>query len=427
MELTCDRFANGGDAIGRDSTGRVVFVDGALPGERVEVTLTQEKKDFARGVTTSVLAPSPDRVIPPCTHVAQGCGGCSWQHVVPSAQLDAKRDLVIDALRRIGKLHEIDGQPINDRVRLGAALPIGKHRTSVRLAVVDGRAGYRKANSHDVVVIDSCLVADPVIEHIVTMGRFHNATEVSVRRSLGSGDVLVLVDPSAGGVDFSGLSLDVISPEQVIVVGVDEVDDLDVDDETFESLAITETVGTGNGSAVSFRISPQSFFQTRTDGANTLVAEVEAALDSFSDQHVLFDLYGGVGLFAATVGRRFKRVVTVEREGSSSADAFVNLRAQMNSTVVRGDVDRFDPSAHLFEGDRTLVVADPSRAGLGTPGVATVLACEPEGIVLISCDLASLGRDAKLLSDAGYQLKSSTVIDLFPHTPHVEVVTVFVP
>jgi 23S rRNA (uracil1939-C5)-methyltransferase len=426
MELTCDRFANGGDAIGRDSSGRVVFVDGAMPGERVEVTLMQEKKDFARGIASVVLTPSPNRVTPACAHVAQGCGGCSWQHIAPSAQLEAKRELVVDALRRIGKLHEIDGQPIDDLVRIGVTLPIGQHRTSVRLAVVDGRAGYRIANSHDVVVVDSCLVADPVIEHIVTMGRFHDATEVSVRRSLASGEVLVLVDPSAGGVDFSGLSLDVVSPEQVIVVGVDEVDDVDVDDEAFDSLSITETIAAGN-EPVTFRISPQSFFQTRTDGAHTLVAEVEASLDSFSDQHVLFDLYGGVGLFAATAGRRFKRVVTVEREGSSSADAFVNLRAQMNSTVVRADVDRFDPSAHLFEGDRTLVVADPSRAGLGTAGVATVLACEPEGIVLISCDLASLGRDAKLLSDAGYQLKSSTVIDLFPHTPHVEVVTVFVP
>jgi 23S rRNA (uracil1939-C5)-methyltransferase len=413
MELTCERFANGGDAIARHADGRVVFVEGALPGERVEVEVTQQKKDFARARVLQVLEPSNDRVVPSCEHVAQGCGGCAWQHVSISAQINAKRELVIDALKRIGKIYDVGGALVENLVRLGPSLDVGHHRTSVRVAIEGDRAGYRKAQSKTVVSVQSCLVADPVIEHILANGRFALANEVSIRRGLRTGQVLIVSDPTADGIDFSGLSLDVIDPSQVTLIGLDE---LPADVAMYEIVANEE-----------FRISADSFFQTRTDGAEALVAEVERVLDSYSDQHTFFDLYGGVGLFAATVGKRFDRVISVENNAPASLDAQENLRAHKNAIVIAEDVDRFDPTVYLLEADRCVVVADPARSGLGEGGVRTIAVSEPEVIVLISCEAASLGRDAFLLRDAGYQLAQSVVIDLFPHTPHVEVVSVFVP
>ncbi|MGH9156159.1 MAG: TRAM domain-containing protein, partial [Acidimicrobiales bacterium] len=130
-------MAAGGDALARHRDGRVVFVEGALPGERVVARLTEISRDYARAVAVEILEPSPDRVDPPCPALAAGCGGCTWQHVAPSAQIRLKAAIVTDALRRIGRLAE---PPVPQVVDLdGPAL-----RTTARLAVSpSGVAGHR--------------------------------------------------------------------------------------------------------------------------------------------------------------------------------------------------------------------------------------------------------------------------------------------
>ena len=191
----------------------------------------------------------------------------------------------------------------------------------------------------------------------------------------------------------------------------------------------------------SFEVSPASFFQTRPDGAERLVQVVGDALtESLPDRQAgaqaanrlrttLVDLYGGVGLFSATIGRRADRVVLVERSSSAVGDARRNLaRLRQTGTevdIIEADVDHWRPSP-AFSG-HVITIADPARGGLGRAGVATIVACRASKLVLISCDGASLGRDAALLIAHGYRLSGSTVVDLFPHTPHVEVVSVFDP
>ncbi|MGZ4708160.1 MAG: TRAM domain-containing protein, partial [Acidimicrobiales bacterium] len=142
VELTATALVAGGEAIARDDEGRVVFVRGALPGERVRVAVTERHKagtprSWARGRVEAVLDPSADRVEPPCPSVAAGCGGCDLQHASPAAQPALKASLVADALRRLGG---IDDPP----VVVGAALPAVGFRTTVRAAVVEGRAGFRR-------------------------------------------------------------------------------------------------------------------------------------------------------------------------------------------------------------------------------------------------------------------------------------------
>jgi 23S rRNA (uracil1939-C5)-methyltransferase len=164
-----------------------------------------------------------------------------------------------------------------------------------------------------------------------------------------------------------------------------------------------------------FRVSARSFFQARPDGAAALVDLVGRALAGAGDGP-LVDLYGGVGLFAATVGRG-RRVTVVERAASAVADARVNVPG---GRVLLLDVDQWRPS------HAAAVVADPSRHGLGKRGVAAVDASGATHLALVSCDPASFGRDARLLGAAGFAHEGSTLVDLFPHTPHVEVVTRFV-
>src|SRR5579871_5075154 len=140
----------GGNAIAHEDDGRVVLVEGALPGERVVVEPIEVKPDLVRGRVQQVLDPSADRIAPPCPYVAAGCGGCGWQHIRPEAQVAYKRDIVRDALRRIAR--------IETNLAPTVELPAVGYRTTVRALVVDGRAAFRKANSHDPVAVDTCLV-----------------------------------------------------------------------------------------------------------------------------------------------------------------------------------------------------------------------------------------------------------------------------
>jgi tRNA/tmRNA/rRNA uracil-C5-methylase (TrmA/RlmC/RlmD family) len=168
----------------------------------------------------------------------------------------------------------------------------------------------------------------------------------------------------------------------------------------------------------SWQISAESFFQTRADGVDALVAVVGAAAGELGDVTTAVDLYSGVGVFAGALAESGWSVTAVESSRSAVGDARVNL-AGLDVDVVRGDVTTRTP-AHA-----DLVIADPNRAGLGRTGVAVVVATAATRAVLVSCDAASLGRDAGLLREAGYNLTAVTPVDLFPHTAHVEVVSVF--
>ncbi len=393
VDLRIDRMAGGGEGVGRGPDGRAVFVGGTLPGERVSVELTEVKRRHARGHLVAIDDPSPDRREPPCPHVAEGCGGCDWQHVGPATQSALRLGLVVDALARIGR---IEAPPVEP----GVPLPTTATRTTLRAAVADGRAGFRRRRSHDVVVPGSCLIAHPLAEDLLVHGRFGAADEVTVRVGARTGERMVVVGPSAVGVEVA---------DDVIVVGRDELEQSDA--------VLHEEVGGRR-----WRVSPGSFSQASAEGADALVEEVDAAVDLLVAHGVptgrLVDLCAGVGLFAGTVGERFAHVVAVEPSPSAVADARANLDPAVE--VVAATMARWTPTG------ADIVVADPPRAGLEKAGVAAVAATGAVGVVLVSCDPGSLGRDARLLAEAGYRLVRSRVLDLFPQTSHVEVVSTFV-
>lgn len=387
VELRAERVAAGGDAIARADDGRVVFVEGALPGESVLAEVVEEKKGFLKAVAVEVLEPSPHRVAAPCPQLARGCGGCGWQHVDLPAQLDLKREIVVDALRRIGKLDD----PV---VVQGPVLPTGGHRTTVRLAVAAGRPGFRRHRSHDVVDVDSCLVAHPLLAELLVSSSFGEAAEVTLRCGARTGERLVLATPSADGV---------VVPDGVTLVGDDELRG------GRRAWFHEEVAGR------SWRISAHSFFQARPDGAEALVEVVRAAAEGAPGGRLL-DAYGGVGLFAGTIGAD-RPTTLVEWSSSSTSDAAVNVP---DAKVLRLDVARWRPSP------AALVVADPARDGLGKDAAAVLAATGATHLVLVSCDPASLGRDARLLAGYGFRHDGTTLVDLFPHTPHVEAVTRFI-
>ena len=186
--------AAGGEAVARDQAGRVVLVAGALPGETVDAEVTQMRTDYARAQLRAVVEASPDRVPPPCPHVARGCGGCGWQHISIAAQRRLKASVVVEALRRGGRLNE----PV---VSLGQELPAFGYRTILRLAVA-GRPSFRRYRANDLVEVDSCLVAHPLLAPLLTAGSFGAATEAVLRCGARTGELLAVLSPSAAGADL---------------------------------------------------------------------------------------------------------------------------------------------------------------------------------------------------------------------------------
>lgn len=391
QELRTTAIAVGGEAVAREASGRVVFVAGALPDETVLVELTDERKSFARGHVLEVVSRSPDRVLPPCPHVADGCGGCDWQHVAVDAQRRLRREQVADVLARQGGI-------VDPVVGPGEALAAERLRTTVRGTVgPDGRFAFRRRRSHDPVVVDSCLVAHPAVEAVIQESWFDEAAEVTIRVGARTGERLVLVGPTAVGSRV---------PAGVTLVGVDEL-------AAGRRAWFHEEVA-----GRTWRVSAGSFFQASPEGAEALVREVTAYVDRLAaDAERLVDLCCGVGLFAGTVGAG-RQVVGVERSASAVADARHNL-TEVQARLVKVPLGRWRPSR------AEVVVADPARSGLGKEGVAAVVGTGAAACVLVSCDPASLGRDARLLAAAGYVHEGSTVLDLFGHTGQIEVVSGF--
>jgi 23S rRNA (uracil1939-C5)-methyltransferase len=413
VTLRVDKVVAGGDGLARPDDGRVVFVPGALPGELVRATVAGAGRDFARAELVEVLEPHAARREPPCPYVAAGCGGCSWQHVDPAAQLDLKVGIVREALARTGRLPAAEVDP-------GRVLASEGFRTTLRLAVApDGRVGFRARGSHDVVPVERCLVAHPLLNEVLPGLRVTGPTGADA--ATGAPDP----DPRPSGRAPRGArgGPDASPVEVVLRVGVatGEVAAALVDAPDGAVLHAPAPVVVDAAAVVHeevagvrFRISMPSFFQTRADGAAALVAEVRAALGDVPP--TLVDAYGGVGLFAATVGAH-SEVVLLEGSASSCADARHNLAGR--GVVVRTPVERWVPHG------TAAVVADPARAGLGKVAASVLAATHAPVLVLVSCDPVSGARDAALLAGHGYRHAGTVVVDLFPHTPHVETVTRF--
>lgn len=387
VQLRPDRFAAGGEALGRDDNGRVVFVRGALPGETVVAEVVREKRDWARAHVVEILDASPDRVTPPCASRLAGCGGCGWMHLQLDAQRRAKAAIVEEALRRTGGIEDA-------ATVLGPGVDAAGYRTTARVAPgPDGVAGFRAERSHDVVAAPACLVLHPTLRELVPTLRLDPGVEATLRMSVATGEIAADWDRKRGGV--YGL------PVEVLRAG---------------AAVLHEDV-----SGHRLRVSIGSFFQSGPQAAALLVDAVRRAAPELAGAGVVVDAYAGVGMFAVCATAADAYVVTIETSRSAVGDARVNLDGRRHQ-LVRGEVGGWRAPEDLRA---EVVIADPARSGLGTPGTAALTRLEAPVLVLVSCDPGSLGRDAKLLGQAGYVHQRSELIDTFPQTTHIEVVSRF--
>lgn len=382
VRVRIDKVVAGGDGLARMDDGRVVFVPAVLPGELVAVELVDTKSDFARAVLLAVDEPSPKRRVPPCEHVAEGCGGCDWQHVEHRVQGQLKLAIVEESYARTARL-EVSPQ----LRRLGE----GALRTTVRMAAsVDGSIGFRRADSHEVVPVRGCGVAHEMINAMISQPILDGPGEVTIRVGARTGDRGILCHEGrlAGQL-----------PEGV---------------RTGHSARVSEVIA-----GRTMQVSMESFFQPSPEAAELLLDSVSRRLDGLGVRGGrMVDAYGGVGLFSVGLAERFDELVVVESSESACRDAVRNL-ADTAGVIECCEMEMWDACR------AEVVVADPARRGLGKQGAAAVVATDAPTVVLVSCDPVAGARDARLLVDAGYTIGEVEVLDIFPETHHVEVVAAF--
>jgi tRNA/tmRNA/rRNA uracil-C5-methylase (TrmA/RlmC/RlmD family) len=408
ITLDVDGLTHGGEAVGRLPDGKACFVAFAIPGERVVVEVVEERSRWARGRLLDVLRRSPDRVEPPCPYTGPEdpggpprCGGCAFQHVTAERQAELKRRIVSEQLQRIGGFAD----PPVEATRVVA--PYG-YRSSARFGVTpDGRLGFRRPRSNEVVAVDRCLLLREGAQRLREEAGddWLGAEEVTVRQGEVGG--ALIVRPGPGG-------LPPLPPGDtpVAVVGKQDAASLRGD-------PVVETDVAG----LRLRVSPTSFFQAGPAGAEALVELVREAAEADATTSVL-DLYSGVGLFAAALAALGATVTAVEWHRQAARDARANLAHWPSATVRRERAE--DVVGRLAAaGERTgLVVVDPPRRGAG-PDLCAQLPRIAGRVVYVSCDPAALARDARAIADAGLELRRVTPVDQFAQTAAIEAVALF--
>lgn len=410
--VTAERIAHGGDAVAHLQDGRVVFVDGALPGERVKVRLTESRERYARAVLDELPPePSTDRVDPPCDHFGRWpergrapevhCGGCSWQHASYSMQVATKRAVLVEALERIGKF---DAPPVAPVVPCD---PPWAYRNRLRVRLSGGRPALVAVDGKSLVPIDACPIAHPYVQSLVSVfeSDLPDGTEVVFRAGATTGERLVLVDDREGRIDSADVEL-----SASLVFQRSWGLEVAVGDEN-----IHERIGDRL-----LRIPADAFFQVNTAMITPLVAAVRAALPPTVDR--LVDLHSGVGLFAISLSDRANEVVAIEKHPGAVAAAVENAAGLDNLTLIEADAT--EGLAHVGSGIGALIT-DPPRGGLNAGVRRLLVDLRPDRIVYVSCDPAALARDGCVLCEAGYHLVACQPLDMFPQTPHVEAVATF--
>jgi tRNA/tmRNA/rRNA uracil-C5-methylase (TrmA/RlmC/RlmD family) len=415
LELTPDGFAHGGEAVAR-ADGKAVLVAGALPGERVRAEVVKDQPRYARARTVEVLAAAPGRVEPPCPH-ARACGGCDLQHVDPSAARALKARVVREQLARLGGLGDAAAALVTECRAVGPDLG---YRTHVQLhAAPDGRLGFHRAGTREVVPIDRCPVATDAVNAIRAAVGDRSGALGAALRVLDGRATAVLV-PGPGPVTPPPADVP-DAPATVALRGAEDRRGAPRPSTVLRGPDATTVTVAG----IAYEVPVHAFFQANLGGAEALVATVMAAAGDVAHRDV-WDLYAGVGLLALPLARAGAHVLAVEQVAVAAGAA--SRSAERLGVELAVLAERVEPVLErAVAGDPTLpppevVVADPPRAGLGRRAVEALGRLAPERIVLVACDVASLARDVRDLTARGFRLERAEPLDLFPMTHHVEVV-----
>lgn len=420
VELTIEKPASGGRMIARH-LGQVVLVRGAIPGERVMAWIERAERRLAYAVTREVIEPSADR------RAAVGdplCGGALYAHIAYPRQLQIKSEVIRDAFARLGR------HPIEGPVEVAASAEEG-YRMRARFHVLGSRAGFYREGTHQ--LCDAAPTRQVRPETIAVVNAAADALNAAAPGSVSS----ISISENMPGTERAAhleLAAGARLPDGVLprLVAADGLRGVSARD-TFTGRLLTagEPVVTDHLSEITggravdgiLQRHPESFFQGNRFLVATLVTAVAEAIPETGE---ILDLYAGVGLFAvalAALGRL--EVTAVEGDRASGADLRENAREQAPRLQVT--IGRVEDYLTSRKGrPPAAAIIDPPRTGLSKESADAISRLSVSRLVYVSCDPPTLARDARRLLDAGYRLDALRAFDLFPNTPHIEALAVFV-
>ncbi|MFO0555137.1 MAG: methyltransferase [Polyangiaceae bacterium] len=425
-----ESLAPGGAGLVRLASGEVGFVDGVLPGESVRVRSAGKVRGARRLELVEVVRASTERVSPACPH-QRACGGCDWMHMSAAAQGRGHADIVRGLLARaVGSCPEptVREAPTHHRTRARLVIHVERGRATL---------GFRERGSHALASIDDCQVLAPSLfaaaRRLSTEVAIHVSAPSSARREDGRG--IRGVAASGRAVDlqlaiaFGAGALPVVDLEASVDLGTaffQAIDQAIRGSERWLAGAMVRSPGAreparfGDPRAVQRgldglpMVAPSGGFAQSSDAGASLLAERTVALAAPQGRHV-FELFSGSGTLSVELARHAASLTSVELEAAAVACARENLQARgLHATLRQGDAERTPIPAKA-----ELVVLDPPRAG-AAGAVAAIAAARPRDVVYVSCDPATLARDAAVLARAGYGIAALETLELFPETSHVE-------
>lgn len=427
---TIESLGFSGEGICRHE-GQVVFVPHALPGEKVEVQVIKRRKNYAFARNLKVLTTAPERVQPMCPHFF-ACGGCAAKHMVYELQLRFKQQGIQDNLKRVANI-DLPTNPV-----IGMTNPYNyRNKTTWKVGLIDGAAaaGFYAPASHDLVKVDTCMVASipsncakNAVMRWLNEGFLHDEPQQElpidqfVTRTNQAGELAVILHLTSKNVPRADALIDLLKQAVPGLVCVCAVDDTDKVQPLFGKPLLHESL-----LGVHFQFSPISFFQVNHEVCEKMYTyALKQAIQSESD--ILIDLYSGVGTISLIAARRCQAVIGIERNKQAVADARQNASNNQitNAVFHAGDAEVILPSLVEQGLKAGAVILDPPRKGAHADVLKAIAQAQPQRIVYISCHPASQARDAALLTGMGYEAISCQPFDMFCQTAEVENVMTFI-
>lgn len=414
IELTIDNLGINGEGVGKFN-GFTVFVDGALPQERVVAQIHEKRTTFARAHMIKRLTSSPDRIKPICPLFGE-CGGCQIMHLDYSKQLSSKRQRIVDALQRIAKM---DNEVL-------PCLPSPKplaYRNKIQLPMsASGQLGLYARNSHDLVPIDKCFIHCPLGERafqvIKSLTLPNDLKHVLIKTAVHSAQVLVVLvtESNAPPLSLAQQIFEAMPEIKGVVQNINPSSGNTILSSHYRTLvgqdAIEETL-----CGLRFKVSPASFFQVNPEQAETLYQKV-MELAKLSGTERVLDAYCGVGTLSLICAHNAQEVIGIESVPEAIADAQAN--ALLNDIhTVRFICGKVEEEIHRIDAIDVALI-NPPRKGCERSFLQELIKKRPRRLLYISCDPATLARDLQFLTHHGYTLHSVQPFDMFPQTMHVE-------
>jgi 23S rRNA (uracil1939-C5)-methyltransferase len=423
MQLKIEKLVYGGDGLARmhadeHGTGKTVFVPFSIAGEQIDAEIIEQKRGFARARPERVIDASADRVEPRCPYFSK-CGGCQYQHVRYSRQLEAKSAILLETLKRTAKIDS----PSELRVHRS---PEWNYRNRTRLKVQsmpEFALGYYKFRSHELLPIKQCPISSPLINRAIE--------EIwAAGRSAGIPAEITEIELFADHADEKLLSEIYCAPltskaaSEAIANTMRQILSSTTGVVVFEQPPANQLIepkqlaGSGESSLVyktktaQYRVSAGAFFQVN----RFLIDELVAIVTDGASGKLTLDLYAGVGLFATVLARSFAQVIAVESSQTSLADLRHNVPPEVKAVLAT--TEQYLGQAAGLRPD--LIVVDPPRGGLGEGVVRSLAKLEAPKITYVSCDPSTLARDLRLMTSLGYRVTNAHLVDLFPQTFHIE-------